>query len=258
MKLIQLAYSSLLLSILSFATEPINVDQNEVKSYTMQKYKINFDQLSEQEKTQVGNEYFQTSQIAKAIENQMKNDVDLKVITSLYSVDIWAKKFMASVNPKNDELKKIYDLQKPTTSSKYNLRNILLNDEKSADEIIEQLTKVNELAKKIEKFKELASTLSIDPAAKTTKGEIGFVETNKLDPNMQSLLANKKTGELVKINIPQIGWQVLLIEEFQEGKLATFEESKSFLIATIRQEVLKKEIEKLLENPTQITKSKQK
>ena len=63
---------------------------------------------------------------------------------------------------------------------------------------------------------------------------------------MQTLLKGKKGGDLVKINIPQIGWQVLLIEEYQPEKTATFEESKPLLISKIRQETLKKEIDKLL------------
>ncbi len=254
MKLNTIAFSLSLFASLVFATEQLNIDTNEVKVYTMQKYKVNLEQLNEQEKSQVTNEYFQTSQIVNAISKQMESDVDLKVITKLYMVDIWAKKFMAQINPKDDELKKLYAVQKPTKSSKYNLRNILVKDEATADKLIKQLSAIKDLPKITAKFKELAKSESIDPAAKTSEGEIGFVETNKLDQNMQALLNGKKGGDLVKLNIPQIGWQILLIEEYEGEKTATFEESKSILIATIRQEALKQEIEKLISQDQESTK----
>lgn len=237
-----------------FATEQLNVDLNEVKSYTLQKYKANFEQLNEQEKSQVTNEYFQTSQIVSAISKKMETDIDLKVITKLYTVDIWAKKFMAEINPKDDELKKIYAIQKPITSAKYTLRNIVVQDEKTADRLIKDLNKTKELSKTIQNFKEFAKSESIDPSAKTTEGEIGIIEANKLDPKMRALLNGKKAGDLVKIDIPQIGWQILLIEGYEGERVASFEESKSILIATIRQESLKQEIEKLITHEIESTK----
>jgi hypothetical protein len=235
-----------LLSSLALSEQKIKVNMDEVASYAVQKYRVSLDAQTEQGRTQLVNEYSQTSQIAEALSKNMQDDVDLKVVTKLFTVDIWAKKFMATINPTDEELKKMYETQKPQSSSKYNLRNILVKEETSADKLIKQISQIKDVPKQIEKFKELAKKESIDPSAKTTEGEIGFIETNKLDQNMQTLLKGKKGGDLIKINIPQIGWQVLLIEEYQPEKTATFEESKSLLISTIRQESLKKEIDKLI------------
>ncbi len=246
MKFTKIILTLSLCSSFTLATEQIKINMDEVASYATQKYRVNFDAQTEQGRAQLTNEYAQTSQVADALSTVMKDDIDLKVITKLFTVDIWAKKFMTTINPNDAELKKMYELQKPQSSSKYNLRNILVKEETSADKIMKQISQIKDITKQIIKFKELAKSDSIDPAAKTTEGEIGFIETNKLDKNMQSLLNGKKAGDVVKLNIPQIGWQILLIEEFQEAKLVSFEEAKPFLIGTIRQEALKKEIDKLL------------
>lgn len=235
-----------LCSSFALGTEQMKINMDEVASYAAQKYRVNFDSQTEQGRTQLVSEYTQTSQVADALSKIMKDDVDLKVVTKLFTVDIWAKKFMSTINPSDAELKKIFEVQKPQSSSKYNLRTILVKEESTADKLIKQISQIKDIAKQTAKFKELAKSESIDPAAKTTEGEIGFIETNKLDKNMQTLLSRKKSGDLVKVNIPQIGWQILFIEEFQEAKLATFEESKPFLIGTIRQEALKQEIDRLV------------
>jgi len=234
-----------LFSSFALGTEQMKVNMDEVASYAIQKYRVSLDAQTEQGRTQLTNEYFQTSRVADALMATMKDDIDLKVITKLFTVDIWAKKFMASINPNDEELKKIYEIQKPQSSAKYNLRNILLKDEVSADKMIKQLMAIKDFSKQLTKFKELAKSDSIDPSAKETQGEIGFIEFNKLDQNMQGLLKGKKAGDIVKLNIPKIGWQILFVEEYQEAKLATFEEAKPLLIGTIRQESLKKEIDKL-------------
>ncbi|MCI0500648.1 MAG: peptidyl-prolyl cis-trans isomerase [Epsilonproteobacteria bacterium] len=254
MKFTKVLLTISLCSSFALGTEQIKINMDEVASYTVQKYRVNLDSQTEQGKTQLINEYTQTSQIADALSKTMKDDVDLKVVTKLFTVDIWAKKFMSTINPSDFELKNIFEVQKPQSSSKYNLRTILVKDESTADKLMKQISQIKDIAKQTEKFKELVKSESIDPSAKTTEGAIGFIETNKLDKNMQDLLNGKKAGNIVKINIPQIGWQILFIEEFQEAKLATFEESKPFLIGTVRQEALKKEINRLLSQQNNIIK----
>jgi parvulin-like peptidyl-prolyl isomerase len=235
-----------LLTSFAFSAEQIKVNMDEVASYAAQKYRVSLDAQPEQGRTQLVNEYFQTLQIANALSKSMQNDVDLKVITKLFTVDIWAKKFIAGINPTDEELKKIFELQKPQSSAKYNLRNILVKDEISADKIIKELSDIKEFSKELVKFKEFVKSDSIDPSSKSNEGEIGFIEANKLDQTMLTLLKDKKAGDIVKINIPQIGYQILLIEEYQPEKMATFEESKQLLITTLRQEALKKEIDRLI------------
>ena len=246
MKLNKIVLSVALLSSFAFSTEQSKVNMDEVASYAAQKYRVSLDAQNDQGRTQLVNEYLQTSQVADALASSMKDDIDLKVVTKLFTVDIWAKKFMQTINPTDEDLKKVYDAEKPKASSKYNLRTILVKEEATADKLIKQISQIKDIAKQTTKFKELAKSESIDPSAKTTEGEIGFVETNKLDQNMQTLLKGKKSGDLVKLNIPQVGWQILLIEEYQPEKIATFEESKSLLIGAIRQSALKNEINKLL------------
>ena len=253
MKLNKIAYSIALLSTFALGTEQLNVNMDEVASYTAQKYRVSLDAQNEQGKAQLVNEYLQTSQLADALASRMKDDVDLKVVTKLFSVDIWAKKYMQTINPSEEDIKKVYEAEKPKTPARYNLRTIIVKEESTADKLIKQLSQIKDASKQLTKFKELAKADSLDPSAKTTEGAIGFVEINKLDPNIQTLLKDKKSGDLVKMNIPQVGWQILFVEEFQGEKIATLEESKSFLISAIRQNALKNEINRLLTPPTLLT-----
>ncbi len=246
MKFNKILLSISLLSSFAFSTEETKVSMDEVASYAAQKYRVSLDAQTEQKQMQLVNEYYQTLKIADALLKNMQNDVDLKVVMKLFTVDIWAKKFMTTINPTDEELKKMYEAQKPHSSAKYNLRNILAKDEASADRIIKQLNSIKEFSKVLTKFKEFVKSDSIDPTAKSNGGEIGFIETTKLDETMLALLKDKKAGDIVKVAIPQIGYQILLVEEYQPEKMATFEESKQFLISTSRQEALKKEIDKLI------------
>ena len=72
-------------------------------------------------------------------------------------------------NPVTDaEIKAEYDKYKATQADReYNVRHILVKDEKAAKDIIEQL-------KKGAKFDKLAEKFSIDPGSKAKGGELGW------------------------------------------------------------------------------------
>ena len=239
--------TSTLLLASSLNAEDIKINLGEVQSYAIQKYRVDFNAQTDKSKQDILNEYIQATNISNAIENKIKDDVDIKVATKIVSVDIWANKFMASINPNDDELKKIYTKENPKVNSRYNLRNILLKDESTVDKLLKTLNNTKDKTKKLEKFKELAKSESIDLGTKNNEGAIGFIDANKLDKNIQELLKDKKDGDTVKVSIPNIGWQILLVEEYQKERVASFDEAKQLLVNLARQEALKLEINKLLQ-----------
>lgn len=225
--------------------EDIKVSVQELVSYTAQKYRLDLNAQTDKSKQDLVNEYAQTVKLSDKISATMKDDVDLKVATRLMTVEIWAQKFMASVNPTESELKKIYDVQKPQVEARYNLRNILIKDEASADKMLKSLNSLSG-DKKTSKFKELAKNESEDFTSRNNEGSLGWVDTNKLDKSIQEKLTDKKKGDIVKVNVSNIGWQLLLIEEYQPKRGATFDEAKQVLINIAKQEALSKEIDKLI------------
>ena len=247
-KRLSLLTASLLLSSNLFG-ENLTVNQVEVESYALQKHRVNFQGQTDKSKQDIVNEYLQTSKIAEYLASgMMQNDVDLKVATKMMTIEIWAQKFMANVNPSDDEIKKLYELEKPKVNSRYNLRNILVKDESSADKLLKTLNTIKDKTKKLEKFKELAKSESLDITTKSKEGVIGFVDEGKLDKSMQELLKGKTSSDIVKLDMPNIGWQLFLVEEYQPSRNATLEEAKQFLTNALRQKALGEQIDKILQS----------
>lgn len=246
----KLNHLSLLASIL-FLVSTLNADDTkvnleEVKSYTIQKYKVNFNTQTDKSKQDISSEYLRVANISNAIANSIKDDVDIQVASKIVSIDIWANKYMATINPSDEQLKKLYETQSPKVSPRYNLRNILLKDATTADKLIKTLNSIKDKSKKLDKFKELVKSYSIDIATKNKDGVIGFIDTNKLDKKIQEKLKDKKASDIIKVDIANIGIQILYIEEYQSERKATFEESKQLLVKLARQEALNLEINRLL------------
>lgn len=246
-KLSLIAASVLLFSSLNAETA-INVNQAEIESYSLQKYRVNYNTQTEPAKISIANEYNQTSKLADyLLKENMKNDSDLAVATKLVTLEIWAQKLMSKINPTNDEIKKVYDIEKPMINARYSLRNILVKDEVVANKLFSTLTSIKDTAKRSSKFKELVRLNSLDEATKNKEGQIGFVEEAKLDKVLQDLFRGKKGNDIVKISVPNGGTQIFLVEEYQPSKQATIEESKQFIVNAIRQKALTTEIDKILQ-----------
>lgn len=240
----------LFIGILAFGENTTQLNLQEVASFALQKHRVDFNAQTDKSKQDIVNEYLQVVKISDAISNSIKDDVDYKVASKLVALDIWAQKYMLTINPSDEELKKLYDTQQPKVSPRYKLSNILFKDEASADKSLKTLQSIKDKEKKLSKFKELVKTESNDFISKKSDGSIGYIDANKLDVSIQDALKDKKAGDVVKVNVPNIGWQILLVEEYQEQRAASMEEAKQFLVNLARQEALKVEINQLLQSKT--------
>jgi len=238
--------ASLLLSS-NLLAEDITVNQAEVISYSAQKHRVDFNAQTDKSKADIIKEYSQSAKLANSALVDLKDDVDFKVATQIVALEIWAQKFMVTINPSDDELKKLYELEKPKINARVNLRNILVKDEVTADKLLKTLNSIKDKTKKLEKFKELVKSDSLDITTKSKEGAIGFVDEGKLDKSIQELLKGKNSGDIVKFNIPNIGWQLFFVEEYQPSRDATLEEAKQFLVNALRQKALGTEIDKRLQ-----------
>ena len=222
----------------------LNAGENEVISYSTLKYKIDFDKQNSQLKDSLNQEYNRVKKIAQILEsNIMKNDIDLEVAKNLATVDIWTNKFMQNYKPTNSELLELYKLEKPRVVAKYELRNILVTYEENADRIINML---NSTQNKKETFIKYVRSVSNDVASKQNNGLTELVDENKLNPQINAALKGKKEEDTVKINLKDLGTQIILIEKYIPEKDATFDEAKEALSNLAKRKALTKEIELLL------------
>jgi hypothetical protein len=222
----------------------LNAAENEVISYSALKYKIDFDKQDSQLKDSLNQEYSRVKKIALILEsNIMKNDIDLEVAKNVATVDIWTNKFIQNYKPTDVELKELYKLEKPRVVAKYELRNILVAYEENADRIINML---NSTQNKKETFIKYVRSVSNDLASKQNNGLTELVDENKLNPQIKESLKAKKEGDIVKINLKDIGTQIILIEKYIPEKDATFDEAKEALENLAKRKALTKEIESLL------------
>lgn len=219
---------------------------DEVASFTAIKYKADF--TKQDRKTQQGivNEYSRLKKIAKTLEaTSLKGDSDFEVAKNLLLIDIWSKKFIQSYNPTEEELKKLYVEQKPSVVAKYELRNILVSYEKNADMILEKLNQIQNPKEKKESFIKYVKSVSNDNVSKNNQGLSPLVDINRLNPQIREALVDKKEGDIIKVNVKDLGTQILYIEKYIPQKEATFEESKEALKELAKKAALNSQIELL-------------
>lgn len=238
---------SLLLSSALFSVSLFAVDQKEVISYTAQKHKADFVKQEQKVKDELTIEYEKMDKLAQLLEkDKMKNDVDLKVTKTIVTVNTWSNKFMKNYNPTDAELQNLYKTLKPKSVAKYNLRNILVTYEKNADTIIKSLNEIKDPKAQLTSFLKYVKDSSRDTASKEKDGLSGFLDANKLNPDILRALKDKKEGDIVKVNIKGLGTQIILIDKYVPEKDATFEESKQLLINNAKKQALIKELDSLL------------
>ena len=240
-KIITLSLGSSLFCVNLFA------QQGEVTSYTAQKHKVDFNKQESKTKESLEKEYQRSEKLAQILENgKMKNDIDLKVAKDIVTIDIWSNKFLNSYQPSQTELQELFKAEKPRVVAKYELRNILVAYEKNADRIIAMLNEIKNPQEKKESFIKYVRSVSSDVASKQNNGLTELVDENKLNSQIKDALLNKKEGDIVKINLKDIGTQILLIEKYIPEKKATFEESKDALNNLAKRKALTNQMEIIL------------
>lgn len=72
-----------------------------------------------------------------------------------------------------------------------------------------------------------------------------MVDINRLNPQIREALVDKKEGDIIKVNVKDLGTQILYIEKYIPQKEATFEESKEALKELAKKAALNSQIELL-------------
>lgn len=225
------------------------ISQQEMNAYTAIKYHVDFNAQTEKSKHDLVAEYQQTSLLANhLLQSEFKNDLEFNVAVRNLAVGMWSQKFMKNAQVDEKKLKELYAKEEPKTIPAYKLLNILVKDAHEADKIMKTLSAIHESDKKLLKFKELVKSESQDFMTRNSVDNVNSIEKNKLDPKIQAAIKDKKADDFFKVEVANIGIQILYIEEYRPQRKASFEESKELLTSLAKQELLKQEAQKILGN----------
>lgn len=222
-----------------------DISQAELVSFTAQKYKADYNAQSQENKDKIKKEYEDTIKLVNQVSKDIKDEIDYKVAMNLITLSTWSQKYVKNLNISESTLKELYAKEKPKTVPTYNLYNILVNDKKKADDILASIEKLSK-EKRLEEFKKQVKLNSQDFISNKKEGSMGWIEIQQLDKNTQEKIKDKKINDLVLSNVENIGYQIILIDDYKPVRELSFEESKEFLTNLAKQQELVKKIDSLL------------
>lgn len=133
----------------------------------------------------------------------------------------YVQDFMKNNPIADTDIKAEYDKFKSTQSDKeYNVRHILVKDEKTAKDVIEQL-------KKGAKFDKLAEKFSIDPGSKAKGGELGWNAPGNFVKPFAEAMTKLDKGQISKEPVKSdFGFHVIKLDDVRSAKVPGFDEVK--------------------------------
>lgn len=139
-------------------------------------------------------------------------------------------------------LREEYDKAKAAAgSTEYRARHILVDDEKTARDLITQLK-----GKKKVKFEDLAKKQSKDTSA-DNGGDLGWVLPANLVPEFSQAMAGLKKGQLTDAPVrTQFGWHVIRLDDTRELAFPTYEDLKPRIAQKLQQAQIRKWVQELV------------
>jgi hypothetical protein len=231
--------------IIPFLINAGDISQGELSSFAAQKYKIDYKTQNKENKDKLKKEYEDTIKVSTQISNDIKNDIDYNVAKKILAINVWTQKYAQNLKISNDTLEELYAKEKPKTVPIYNLYNILVSDKKKADEIYVNLKKLPKESR-LKEFKKQVNLKSQDFISNKKEGNIGWIEIQKLDKNIQEKIKDKIKNDMFISEVENIGYQIILINDFKPIRDVSFDESKEFLIKLAKKQELIKKIQSML------------
>lgn len=231
--------------LIPFLLNAADVNQNELNSFTAQKYRVDFNAQTSENKDKLKKEYEDTMKIVNQISKDVKDEADLKAAINLITLNVWSQKYVQNLKISDETLKDLYAKEKPKTVPTYSLYNILVSSEKKAKEILSNIEKLPKETR-LSEFKKQVKVNSQDFISNKKEGNMGWIEIQQLDKGIQEKIKDKKKNDLIVSKVENIGWQVILIDDYKPIREVSFEESKEFLTNLAKQQELAKKIDSML------------
>lgn len=140
-----------------------------------------------------------------------------------------------------EEIRNYYETNKDEFFHKtqYRIKHILIKD-KPGEEVEKKAQEVLAKVKEGEDFSMLAKKYSEDPNA-LSGGDLGFLEEDKLIPEIREVIKTLKAGEVSGIIKTRLGYQIMTVEAIKEAEAKSFDEVKE----KIRQNLFEKKFPKI-------------
>ncbi|RYU59381.1 peptidylprolyl isomerase [Methylolobus aquaticus] len=146
-----------------------------------------------------------------------------------------AESLLKKLTPTEEEIRKEYDQRVGAMkASEYKARHILVEDEKTALDVIKRLGKG-------EKFDALAKKLSKDPGSKNNGGDLGWFSPDQMVPPFADAVIALKNGETTKAPVKtDFGWHVIQRESSREQEAPSYESVKPQVQSFLQSDKLQK------------------
>ncbi len=250
----------ILLSVVTMATLISSVDAREIKldeykAFAAQAMRIDYDKAPADIQAKIKDEYIQKIKLSEILVKRYQNDPDFMIIKENIALELWTKRVMASVKPTEETLKTLYtqsgDLN---VAPQYKARHIMVKQESLATELLTQIkSKIG--SERDALFTAMVEKYSLDMTSKKDQGNIGWVDSGKLSPQASELIKSQEKGSVFIMRAAEELWEVVILDNINEGHIATFDEAKEFLINQLQRKTLQDEAAKLLK-PAPVNKSK--
>jgi peptidyl-prolyl cis-trans isomerase C len=225
-----------------------DIDPKELEIYAGENYRVEYAKLKDENKAKIKQEYLEKVNLASIIRKQKENDSIYQAALDFRALDLWSKQIASKTDLTDGILKELYSKQEIKVAPKYKLRNILAKDENEADSIIKELSKL-EGEQLLKRFGELAKAKSIDKATKDKEGDSGWLDMSMLPKETIDFIKDKPKLSVTKLPaIKDVGVQVVMIEDTQAERIASFEEAREYLKQIAINMAISKEATKLLES----------
>jgi peptidyl-prolyl cis-trans isomerase C len=174
--------------------------------------------------------------LRKKIENEMKNYY-MEILTHAFVENILSNQIKIS----DEEISNYYNnhLNEFVIPERVQISEIVVDTKEKADEILNRL-------KLGESFEEIAEKESIAPT-REKRGEIGWIEVEKLNPEVTSLLSKVKPGEiLANIIKTEMGYHIIKLTGRTEKRILTLSEATPIIKNLLLSQKKKVEVENLM------------
>lgn len=183
-------------------------------------------------------------QYAKKYEKRIKKKIEKKVQN--YYMEILTQQFVDDVlvkriNISDKEIEDYYNshLSEFVIPEKVQLFEIVTDTKEKADGILKRL----ELG---ESFEKIAETESIAPT-RVKRGEIGWIEIDKLEPEIASLVREMRPGEILgNIIKSEMGYHIIKLTGKTDRRILTLQEATPMIKNMLLSQKKKQEVENLM------------